>query len=109
MRPLQPITSAAPEAFYQCVCECELDATGVALRQTDAHNMRHESKRLSRVCVCVNVNLTLPVLPFARRVCACECELDAAGVAQHGNEQANMRHESKRLSRVCVCVNAKRV
>jgi hypothetical protein len=24
-----------------------------------------------RVCVCVNVNLTLPVLPFARRVCAC--------------------------------------
>ena len=38
-----------------------------------------------RVCVCVNVNLTLPVLPFARRVCACECELDAAGVAQHGN------------------------
>jgi hypothetical protein len=21
------ITSAAPEAFYQCVCECELEAT----------------------------------------------------------------------------------
>jgi hypothetical protein len=24
---LQQITSAAPEAFYQCVCECELEAT----------------------------------------------------------------------------------
>ena len=46
-----------------CVCECELDATGVALSQTDKHNMRHYSKRLSRVCACVNVNLTLPVLP----------------------------------------------
>jgi hypothetical protein len=58
MRPLQQITSAAPEAFYQCVCvcECEADATGVALRQT---------------CVCVR-----------------ECEPDAAGVAQHGHEQA---------------------
>ena len=36
MRPLQPITSAAPEAFYQCVCECELDATGVAECELDA-------------------------------------------------------------------------
>ena len=34
MRLLQQITRAAPEAFYQCVCECELDATGVALSQT---------------------------------------------------------------------------
>ena len=38
-----------------CVCECELDATGVALSQTDKHNMRHYSKRLSRVCACVDV------------------------------------------------------
>ncbi len=30
MRLLEQITRAAPEAFYQCVCECELDATGVA-------------------------------------------------------------------------------
>jgi len=44
MRLLQQITRAAPEAFYQCVCECE---------------------------ACVNVNLTLPVLPLAIRVCAC--------------------------------------
>ena len=35
MRPLQPITSAAPEAFYQCVCECELDATGIAECELD--------------------------------------------------------------------------
>ena len=38
-----------------CVCECELDAAGVALSQIDKHNMRHYSKRLSRVCACVNV------------------------------------------------------
>ena len=49
-----------------CVCECELDAAGVALSQIDKHNMRHYSKRLSRVCACVNVNLTLLVLPLAR-------------------------------------------
>jgi hypothetical protein len=27
------------------VCECEFDATGVALSQTDKHNMRHYSSR----------------------------------------------------------------
>jgi hypothetical protein len=33
---LQQITRAAPDAFYQCVCECELDATGVAECELDA-------------------------------------------------------------------------
>jgi hypothetical protein len=37
---LQQITRAAPEAFYQCVCECELDATGVALSQTCVNGKR---------------------------------------------------------------------
>ena len=36
MQLLQQITRAAPEAFYQCVCECELDATGVAECELDA-------------------------------------------------------------------------
>ena len=32
-----------------CVCECELDATGVALSQIDKHNMRHHSMPIKRL------------------------------------------------------------
>jgi hypothetical protein len=87
MRPLQPITSAAPEAFYQCVCvfsirECEacvnvnltLPLLPFARRVCVCVNVNLTLPVLplaTRVCVCVNVNLTLPVLPFVRRVCAC--------------------------------------
>jgi hypothetical protein len=68
-----------------------------------------------RVCVCVNVNLTLPVLPFARRVCVCvNVNLTLPVLPSTETDKHNMRHESKRLSRVCVCeceacVNGKRV
>jgi hypothetical protein len=59
---------------------------------------------------CVNVNLTLPVLPSARRVCACvNVNLTLPVLPSTETNKHNMRHDSKRLSRVCVCVNAKRV
>ncbi len=40
MQLLHQIIWAAPEAFYQCVCECELDATGVAFSQTCVNGKR---------------------------------------------------------------------
>ena len=111
MRPLQPITSAAPEAFYQCVCECELDATGIAECEPDATGVA-----LRQTCVCVCECEPDAAGVALRQTCVCvrECELDAAGVALSQTDKHNMRHESKRLSRVCVCeceacVNAKRV
>ena len=63
MRLLQQITRAAPEAFYQCVCECELDATGVAECELDSPELPlarqtsticGTSRKGCRVCVCVN-------------------------------------------------------
>jgi hypothetical protein len=52
------------------VCECELDATGVAQH---GHEQAQYAARFEKVVACV---------------CVCECELDATGVAQHGHEQA---------------------
>ena len=83
------------------MCECEPDATGVALRQT---------------CVCVCECEPDAAGVALRQTCVCvrECEPDATGVALSQTDKHNMRHESKRLSRVCVCeceacVNGKRV
>jgi hypothetical protein len=62
---------------------------------------------------CVNVNLTLPVLPstdinkqqaqyaalvekVVACVCVCECELEATGVALSQTDKHNMRHYSSR-------------
>ena len=55
MRLLQQITRAAPEAFYQCVCECEacvnvnLKLPVLPSTEINKHNMRHYSRPSSRL------------------------------------------------------------
>jgi hypothetical protein len=55
-----------------------------------------------RVCVCMNVNLTLPVFPFARRVCACVNVNLTLPVLPFARQTSKYAARVERLSRVCV-------